>query len=140
MQKPSKKIQTILLGITIVVVIIFINSGMSSFGTKKGDDVELSEVQQLEKTLMKIKGIGEVALYLHFDENAAQKPLTDYFSITSTSKKQNQLKGILVIAEGAEDLKVRSELSRILSVVLQLPEHRIVIVEMKKRGITNENE
>lgn len=48
--------------------------------------------------------------------------------------------GVLLIAEGAEDYAIRNELSRILSSVLQLPEHRVVIVEMKKRGNMNENE
>ena len=55
-------------------------------------------------------------------------------------KKGDELQGILVVAEGAKDYKVQNELYKILTAVLQLPEHRIVIAEMNTRGKTNENE
>ena len=90
---------------------------------------------------MKIEGIGEVTLYFHYENGEATNPLSDYFSIsTASAKKGNELQGVLVVAEGAEDFKIKNKLSKILSTVLQLPEHRIVIVEMKKRGNTDENE
>lgn len=89
---------------------------------------------------MKIEGIGEVTLYFHYENGEASNPLSDYFSLsTSSAKKGNELQGVLVIAESAENLEIKSKLSRILSTVLQLPEHRIV-VEIKNRGNTDENE
>lgn len=45
-----------------------------------------------------------------------------------------------MIAEGAENPRIRNDLSQILSTVLQLPEHQIVIVEMKKRGNKDEEQ
>ncbi|MEK3934259.1 hypothetical protein MKY41_02990 [Sporosarcina sp. FSL W7-1349] len=138
MKKPSKKLQTILLGTFMIFVIFLINPKLGGIGEGKEESKEIST---LEEVLMEIEGIGEVSIYFHHDNNGTSAPLTDYFSLSGTSgKKGSELQGILVIAEGAEDFKLRSELSRILSAVLQLPEHRIVIVEMKKRGSTNENE
>lgn len=140
MKKPAKKIQTILLGTISILVIIFINSILGGVGGKKGQEEENRGNVALEEALMSIKGIGDVLLYFHYEQGEITNPLSDYFSPSTTSaKKGNQLQGILVVAEGAEDLKVRSELSRILSAVLQLSEHKIVIVEMKKRGKTSEN-
>lgn len=141
MQKQTKKIHTILLGTIIILVIIFINSSLGGIGGEKGKKEENREFVELEDALMKIEGIGEVSLYLHYVNGESTNPLSDYFSLsTASAKKGNPLQGILVVAEGAEDAKIRNELSKILTAVLQLPEHRIVIVEMKKRGNTSENE
>ncbi|MFS0575152.1 hypothetical protein AB1K83_05935 [Sporosarcina sp. 179-K 3D1 HS] len=138
MKKPSKKMQTILLGTIMIFVIFIMNPNLGGIGEGKEENKEFST---LEEALMQIEGIGEVSIYFHQGNNGTSAPLSDYFSLSGTSeKKGSELQGILVIAEGAEDFKLRSELSRILSAVLQLPEHRIVIVEMKKRGSTNENE
>ncbi|MFC5590976.1 hypothetical protein ACFPRA_19030 [Sporosarcina soli] len=140
MQKPTKKIQMILLGTITVMVIIFINSSLGGIGGEKGEKEENGEFVALEEALMEIEGIGDVTLYFHYENGNAGNPLSDYFSMSTTSpKKGNELQGVLVIAEGAENLEIKSKLLRILSTVLQLPEHRIV-VEMKKRGSTNENE
>jgi stage III sporulation protein AG len=141
MQKTSRKTHTILLGTIVLLVIIFINSSLDVIGGEKGKKEESGEFVALQEALMKIEGIGEVSLYFHYEDGASADPLSDYFSMsTASAKKGSELKGILVVAEGAEDFKIKNELSKILSTVLQLPEHRIAIVEMKKRGNTNENE
>jgi stage III sporulation protein AG len=141
MQKSTRKVHPILLGTIVILVIIFITSNLGGIGGEKSQKEESREFVELEQALMKVEGIGEVVLYPHYENVEATNPLADYFSSsTVTAKKGNALLGILVVAEGAEDFKVRKQLSEILSAVLQLPEHRIVIAEMKKRGNTNENE
>ncbi|MCZ2260104.1 hypothetical protein [Sporosarcina sp. G11-34] len=137
--KPKKKIHTVLLGTIIALIIIFINSGTFGIGGEKKE--ESQEYVALEQALMKMKGVGEVSIYFHYNDGEEVSPLSDYFSLSSSStKKVNPLQGILVIAEGAEDPRIRSELSKILSAVLQVPEHRIVITEMTKRGKVDESE
>ena len=130
----------ILLGTIIILVIIFINSSLGGIGGEKGKKEESQQFVALEEALMKIEGVGEVSLYFHYDNGETVSPLSDYFSLSSGAEKKGGLIGVLLIAEGAEDYAIRNELSRILSTVLQLPEHRVVIVEMKKRGNMNENE
>lgn len=118
------------------------NTGIFEVGGKNGQEEEDSQVYAaLEQALMKIEGVGEVSLYFHYDNEEQANPLSNYFS-TATSqveKKSNNIEGILVIAEGAKDPVIKNDLVRILAAVLQLPEHRIVIVEMKKRGNMDEN-
>lgn len=141
LEKPKRKFHMILVAAVIVFVIIFINSSLGGIGGEKDQKKEIRELAALEETLMQIEGIGDIQLYFHYQNGETADPLSDYFSpSTASSKKGNDLQGILVVAEGAGDLKIQSRLSSILSTVLQLPEHRIVIVEMKKRGNTNENE
>ena len=141
MQKSTRKIHPLLLGTLVILVIIVITSNMGSIGGEKGKKEESREFVELEQALMKVEGIGEVILYPHYEYVDSANPLADYFSSsTATAKKGNTLQGLFVVAEGAEDFKIRNQLSAILSSVLHLPEHRIVIAEMEKRGNTNENE
>ena len=143
MEKPTRKYKSVLFGTVLVLVIIFMNSGIFGIGGEKTKIEEDSgEYVALEQALMRVEGVGEVVLYIHSNHSEETNPLSDYFSLSTTQKTEtgaDNLEGILVVAEGAKDLGVKNELSRILSAVLQLPEHRIVIVEMKKRGNLDEN-
>jgi stage III sporulation protein AG len=135
MQKTSRKTHTILLGTIVLLVIIFINSSLDVIGGEKGKKEESGEFVALQEALMKIEGIGEVTLYFHYENGESANPLSSYFSTsTASAKKESELKGILVVAEGAENFKTKSELSKILSTVLQLPEHRIAIVVNEEKG------
>jgi stage III sporulation protein AG len=135
MNKPTRKIHTILLGTIVLLVIIFINSSLDVIGGGKGEKEESGELVALQEALMKIEGIGKVTLYLHYENEVPANPLSGYFSSsTASTKRGSGLQGILVVAEGAEDFKIQNKLKKILSTVLQLPEYRIVIDEMKKEG------
>ncbi len=141
MQKPTRKIHPFLLGTIIILIIIYITSSLGGIGGEKEKKEDSREFVELEKALMRIEGVGEVLIYPYYENGESTNPLTDYFSMsTTTAKKGNGLQGILVVADGAEDIKIRNKLSKILTAVLQLPEHRIVIQAMEKRGNTNENE
>lgn len=141
MQKTTRKVHPILLGTIVILIIIFITSSLGGVGGEKGKKEESREFVELEQALMKVEGIGEVILYPHYENREPSNALSNYFSSsTATVKKGDGLQGILVVAEGAKDYKVQNELYKILTAVLQLPEHRIVIAEMNTRGKTNENE
>lgn len=132
MQKPKKKLHILFIGTALAIFIIFINTALGSNGGEKKNGEESRNVATLEATLMKIEGIGEVVIYFHYDQVEAGSPLANYFSISGGSTgKKNPLQGILVVAEGADNPRTKIELKRILSAVLQLPEHRIVIEKMR---------
>lgn len=142
MQKPTGKMQVVLFAGITFLVFILLNPPWNSDGTTSGRSTEKEgnkEVAALESALEKIEGVGEVSIYLHPSKGAnEQSPLTDYFTKSADSIK-NEATGVLVVAEGAGKPGLKSELTRMLSAVLQVPEHRIVIVEMTKRGNYDEN-
>lgn len=143
MPKPTRKLQTFFFGTMLVLVIIFMNAGIFGIGgEKKNIEEDSREVTELEKTLGKIEGVGEVELYFHYNKGEETNPLSDYFSLSQTQaeNRTNNIEGILVVAEGGGDSVVQNTLSKMLATVLQLPEHRIVIVEMKKGRNPDENE
>ncbi len=135
MSKPTRKFQTFFFGTMLVLVIIFLNVGNLGIGGegKKIEEDKRAEAA-LESTLGKIEGVGAVELYFHTDKNEALNPLSDYFSLSQTKVENgtNNIEGILVVAEGGGDPIIRNTLSKLLATVLQLPEHRIVIVEMSE--------
>lgn len=140
MSKPIKKSQTLLVGLMMAGIVILFITTIGEIGGERQTREEKQALSTLEETLEQMDGLGKVVVYFHYDEQGVEESLSSYFSISSPSKKERPLKGLLVVAEGAEDAAVRNELSNILANVLQLPEHRIVIVEMKKRGNHLESE
>lgn len=141
MLKPTKKTHTLLIGAIIVAMIMYFNHTLGAIGGENGKKKESQEVAKLEEVLTKIEGIGEVVIYFHYENGETKDTLSNYFSVSSSTKtNENPLKGLLVVAEGVDNPTKKYELSNILSAVLQLPEHRIIIVEMKKRGNQHESE
>ncbi|MDW0108921.1 hypothetical protein [Sporosarcina aquimarina] len=143
MQKPTGKMQMVLFLGIIALVFILLNPPWNSKNATSGNISEKEgsqEVIALEAALQKMDGVGEVSIYLHPPTGTKeQSPLSDYFTKSADSNTR-EATGVLVVAEGAGNPGLKSELTRILSAVLQIPEHRIVIVEMTKRGNHDENE
>ncbi|PIC62767.1 hypothetical protein CSV79_15385 [Sporosarcina sp. P13] len=139
LEKPAGKSNLLVIGLLMLVFgIIWITS--MGLGGEKQSKEEKRMLSSLEETLEQMEGLGKVTVYFHYDEKESENSLAGYFSISSNATKESSpLKGLLVVAEGAEDPTVRNGLSQLLANVLQLPEHRIVIVEMKKRGNHLEN-
>lgn len=135
MQKPTKKIQTVFFGTILVLVIIILNSSIWGIGGGKSNiEEDRREEVELEQALMKIEGVGKVAIYYNGNESEKEDPLSNYFSLSKSKVENNSgpIQGILVVAEGGGDPAIQNLLSKTLATVLQLPEHKIVIVEMKK--------
>ena len=141
MPKRTKKVQTVFFGMLLVLVIIFMTSGTLGIGGEKNKEEDSRENAALEQTLMQIEGVGEVELYFHYNKGEEADPLSDYFSLSQTKsdQRENNIEGILVVAEGGGDPSLQNKLTKMLATVLQLPEHRIVIVEMKKGRNIDEN-
>ncbi|GEM_PF-3773392 len=124
--------------ITILAVILFTPPWKSTGEDKEKEGT--SGTAALEQALNKMEGVGEVAIYFHPEAGEKeQSALADYFTKKPASAESSTA-GVLVVAEGAGNPGVKSELTRLLSAVLKLPEHRIVIVEMTKRGNVDENQ
>lgn len=96
-----------------------------------------TEEGRLEQALGKIQGVGQVKVYFHYDDqeqknsSSSDSFLNGYF--TSNEHQQN-LSGLLIIAEGASDPVIQKQLLDTISRVMQMPTHRIMIVPMENKG------
>lgn len=137
-QVNRKKTTVIIVLLTFIIVLFFITD--SSFEQHKNKSTQTENGNHLETVLKKMEGVGEVEIFLYYGEEEKKTPLSNYFSNSSSSPKTgSNVQGVLVVAEGASNVKMKNELIHIFASVLQVPEHRIVIVEMKDRGMKNEN-
>lgn len=141
MPKRNRKNKTVLFGAVLILVIIFMMSSVWQLGGEKKVEEAYGTNIALEKTLTNVEGVGDVQVYIHQNANEEAKPLSDYFSLTETkgTQKGNDIEGVLVVAEGGGDPSVQNKLTKMLATVLQLSEHRIVVVEMTKGRNRDEN-
>ncbi len=137
MEKQTKKIQPVFLGIIVVLIGIMWGSSLLDIGGGKTTVEEArTEEYALAQTLTQIEGVGKIAIYYYDGQREKEDSLTQYFSLSqpTDTHQEKEMAGILVVAEGGGDPVIQNLLSKTLSTVLQLPEHQIVIVEMKQEG------
>lgn len=133
-QKPTFRF------VVICIAVLFISLLFSELLTRdKGSNVETEapvsqNSENLISILEKINGVGKVSVYFHYEDSSENTSEGDvpFFQWTSDGKKdKEELIGILVVAEGANDKRIKNSLVKTLSSVLQISPHRIVIEEME---------
>jgi len=130
-EKKWTKTNLILIPIALVAFIAYISLTFNDPNSEQNDPSSLEG--KLEQTLMQIRGVGQVKVYLHYDDIPpdANNLLNDYFS---TGKSEKAVSGMLIVSEGASDPSIKSQLLETISRVMQLPTHRIMIVPMERKG------
>ncbi|WP_424413812.1 hypothetical protein [Paenisporosarcina sp.] len=109
-----------------------------SYTTSQSEDPATQE-QSLEKALEKMAGVGEVELFFYTGTNeplqtVSEKPSFALFD--PKTEEQTKIQSVLVVARGADQAQTRLKLTKYLSAVLILPEHRIVVVPMDEKGVS----
>jgi len=91
----------------------------------------------LESILRTVDGVGDVKVYLHYDNNKGTGSFLDTYFEPSTSVQT--VTGVLVVAEGAKDEPIKRLLIETIADVLQVSSHRIVVVPMNLKEESNES-
>ncbi|HCC07629.1 MAG TPA: hypothetical protein DEP72_05660 [Clostridiales bacterium] len=73
--------------------------------------------KRLSKALENVPGAGKTEVIINIEENK------DNFN-----DKANQVKGVLVISEGAGNLKVKEEIQKATQILLDLPIHKVYVL------------
>lgn len=110
----------------IVPVIIFVIYLVITQNTSVSTDSHAESL--LEQTLQEIEGVGQVKVYVHYEQQT-QALLSDYFR-----SNEGGVTGVLIVSEGAVEPRIQRELMEVVSRVMQIPAHRIMIVPMRKKG------
>ncbi len=92
----------------------------------------------LESILQAVDGVGDVKVYLHYENN--NKGTGSFFdTYFEPSTSVQAVTGVLVVAEGAKEERVKRVIIETLSKVLQVSSHRIVVVPMNLEEEKNES-
>lgn len=124
------KIVLILTALVACVILLFFQAK----GTEQVIESEAGsdDTSRLAGVLESIQGVGRVKIYVHYNESSNESKnqlFSQYFR-----QQQNtfqSVSGLLIVAEGADNIFVRENLITTISQITQLPRHRIVIVPMK---------
>lgn len=119
-EKP-KASRPLFIGLFFIVgILIFLGMNFS----QQTDRADTSE-QQLAKILSEMEGVGQVFVYFHYEQQKQQQ----FLAVT----QQQTITGVMVVAQGANDVKVQLLVKKTVSNVLQIPMHRIQVVAMQPK-------
>jgi stage III sporulation protein AG len=119
--EKTKASRPLFIGLIFVVVIgIFMSLNFSG----QQDHSDTSE-QQLAKILSEMEGVGQVFVYFHYEQQKQQQ----FLAVT----QQPTISGVMIVAQGAQDVKVQLLVKQAVGNVLQIPMHRIQVVAMQQK-------
>lgn len=135
MEKKWTKQKLIFIPIAVLVFIAYISVTLND-SNEEQSSTSSGEEARLEQALGQIQGVGQVKVYFHFGtettaENDSDSLLNGYLS---SSEKEKNVSGLLVVSEGASNPAIKKQLLETISRVMQMPTHRIMIVPMENRG------
>lgn len=140
--KPNRMRSGILLASLLVFMVFVLLNGSLFTGqqetTSQSQD-SFTQEQSLKTALEKMAGVGEVELFFYTGMNESRQAVSEQPSFTlfdQQNKQQTTIQSVLVVAEGAHQVQIRSMLTEYLSAVLLLPQHRIVVVPMDEKGVS----
>ena len=154
--KKTKGFELILVGIAAVVIVVIL-FGSFSGTSKKTATAEFSAEayvadleSRLSKTLAEIRGAGKTKVLITVSSGmqtvtATESTVTQNGGTTQTTEKPilvngkplvlmekyPEIAGVVIVSEGADNLKVRLELSRAAASVLNIDEKKVEIFVMK---------
>ncbi len=131
----------------------------SSISTYDGHDIVADIEERLADLLSKVEGAGEVSVMVYADTGSEMVPAYNNEQDTRSDEKTDgrtteisenrqlalsgkdepvilkviipQIKGVVVVAEGADDILIKAQLNEAVCTLLGIPEHRVQILKHK---------
>lgn len=120
MDKSRANRPVLIVFVLIVVLSIFM---MKSFNDQS-EQTDIPE-QQLAKILSEMEDVGQVFVYFHYEQQKEKQ----FLAVT----QQQSIVGVIIVAQGAQDVQVQRLLKQTVGNVLQIPTHRIQVVAMQHK-------
>lgn len=124
-----------------------------------GHEIVADIEQRLSELLSKVEGAGQVSVMVYADTGSEQVPAYNNEQDTRNDERADgksseisenrqlalsgkdepvilkviipQIKGVVVVAEGADDILIKSQLNNAVCTLLGIPEHRVQILKHK---------
>ncbi|MGI6213207.1 MAG: hypothetical protein ACOYIQ_01475 [Christensenellales bacterium] len=129
--KTIKNIEIIIAVIAIGIVLLIYASTLSSNKIKNTSLPSANQIagegeeERLAAILSQIEGAGRVSVMITYEKN-------DYAAEASAEAGEPKIKGVIIVAEGAQDVAVRLNLIRAAQTVLDIKSDTIEVFVMKK--------
>lgn len=135
------------------------DKGSGSFSQMNGEDMLLEIEQRLAELLSHVEGAGQVKVMIYADTSTELIPAYNNEQDTRNDERNDgktsqisetreialsgddtpiilktivpQIKGVVVVAEGADDMLIKAQLNNAVCTLLGIPEHRVQILKHK---------
>ena len=125
----------------------------------EGQEIVADIERRLSELLSKVEGAGQVSVMVYADTSSEQVPAYNDIQDTRNDERVDgrslevsetrqlalagtdepvilkviipQIKGVIVVAEGADDVLVKAQLNNAVCTLLGIPEHRVQILKHK---------
>ena len=125
----------------------------------EGQDIVADIERRLSELLSKVEGAGQVSVMVYADTGSEQVPAYNDVQDTRNDERADgksleisetrqlalagtdepvilkviipQIKGVVVVAEGADDILIKAQLNNAVCTLLGIPEHRVQILKHK---------
>ena len=125
---PKKKLIVIAACAAALLLFLYLSTYLTGGG--QADPQQNALAEELAEALSQMKGAGEVRVVIHYSE-AAQEDEPEEVSVFGTSETAEPIKevrGVLIVAEGAEDIRVRTEMVNAVTALLDISVKQVEIL------------
>ena len=157
--KPYHLLIVLALGVFLLVSSNFFASPKNHETNKKSEEMTADNIEKrLAETVKKIDGINDADVFITYENNGVKRHATNIKddAVTGennvTVKKETsavmkkegsletpfvseeilpQIRGVLIVASGADDLKLKEEITVAISAVLGVPLHKVRVLPAK---------
>ena len=157
--KPYHLLIVLALGVFLLVSSNFFASPKNHETNKKSEEMTVDNIEKrLAETVKKIDGINDADVFITYENNGVKRHATNIKddAVTGennvTVKKETsavmkkegtletpfvseeilpQIRGVLIVASGADDLKLKEEITVAISAVLGVPLHKVRVLPAK---------
>ena len=157
--KPYHLLIVLAVGVFLLVSSNFFASPKNHETNKKSEEMTADNIEKrLAETVKKIEGINDADVFITYENNGVKRHATNIKddAVTGennvTVKKETsavmkkegsletpfvseeilpQIRGVLIVASGADDLKLKEEITVAISAVLGVPLHKVRVLPAK---------
>ena len=132
--KNIKHLEIILAVIVCVIIVVaFVLYSSKSNSSSANSAASTNVESRLENILSKINGVGNVKVMIYYENslNNSESNSINFTNGFSSSSKSQEIKGVIVVAEGASDMNVKVQLLRAVETILSINADCIEIFTMK---------
>ena len=141
MMKKDKLIILLIIGVIFLLINFPAKTKKNTIDTKENNTGEIEEnsyVKNMEKrlkqVLSQIEGVGENEVAITVKNNGksiVQKTNKDDYSQDEKADETPEICGVLIVAEGADDIEINSKITKATSVLFGISINRINVLKME---------
>lgn len=125
-------VAVILVAIMLLIYASTLTGSKNTFSDDTNNTVKLEVEERMEQILEKIDGAGRVSVMIYYENSEESVKTTSLFNNNNQKvETTNKIKGVIIVSEGADNIKVRLALLDAVRTLLEIEADKVKIYKMK---------